>query len=166
MPHAGTFSDMQATGAEPAQASASRNSETKASSSNAAAAEPAKPAGGSNLPPRVIVELPDGTQFLGEDEAQLADEREQYDRDVSAAQGDAAQPGTERWLELRRLVYVSSLEGLMLARQRQTAVITCAPPRPHWHVCICCVVTASRFDVRYNSHRDAWHLLCNQYLFC
>ena len=92
----------------------------------------------SGLPPRIVVEQPDGQVYLGEDDARLEGERRDFEAQLQASQGQAALPGTERWLDLRRLLYASSLDALILTRKRHAAVLLSA------HLCLtlCSVVYA------------------------
>jgi hypothetical protein len=67
------------------------------------------------LPPRVLVEQPDGRVFLGEDDKRLQGETAQ---DFELRQ-QAALPRVQQWLALRRLLYGQSLNGLIKKRRRQ-----------------------------------------------
>ena len=82
------------------------------------------------LPPRVVVELPDGGVYLGEDDARLEGERQETAQHLESVRRQAALPGTERFLELRRLLYATALETLVVTRKRHVAVLLSAPPPP------------------------------------
>lgn len=91
------------------------------------------------LPPRVVVELPDGGVQIGEDPQRLQHEQEAQantanSRPAATSQGHraGAQPGTEQWLELRRLLYATALEAISLKRKRISSLLVgAAPPLDH-----------------------------------
>jgi hypothetical protein len=83
--------------------------------------------GSHRLPPRVVVELPDGEVRIGEDSTRLQHEQREVDRQ-RPSQRTGAQPGTEQWLELRRLLYATSLEAVSLKRKRFTILLVGAHP--------------------------------------
>lgn len=73
------------------------------------------------LPARVIVELPDGEILLGEDSGRLRSEQPVEPQPEAPRTG--AQPGSEQWLDLRRLLYATGLEAVVLTRKRATSII-------------------------------------------
>lgn len=78
------------------------------------------------LPPRVVVELPDGEVQIGEDSQRLQHEQVQLagtaNRNGSTHRA-GAQPGTEQWLELRRLLYATALEAISIKRKRISTLL-------------------------------------------
>jgi hypothetical protein len=78
------------------------------------------------LPPRIVIEQPDGAVAMGEDNARLDGERADFEARLEASGGEAAQPGTDRWLDLRRLLYASALDSLIVTRKRHAAVLLSA----------------------------------------
>lgn len=78
------------------------------------------------LPPRVVVELPDGEVQIGEDSQRLQHEQVQVagtaNRNGSTHRA-GAQPGTEQWLELRRLLYATALEAISIKRKRISSLL-------------------------------------------
>eukprot|EP00892_Ulva_mutabilis_P011089 jgi/Ulvmu1/8352/UM042_0058.1 len=78
--------------------------------------------GNCSLPARVVVELPDGDILLGEDSGRLAHEQPAPSTQPQVARA-GAQPGSEQWLELRRLLYATGLEATVLTRKRATSII-------------------------------------------
>jgi len=74
------------------------------------------------LPARVVVELPDGDILLGEDTGRLAHEQPETASQPQVAR-TGAQPGSEQWLDLRRLLYATGLEAIVLTRKRATSII-------------------------------------------
>lgn len=83
---------------------------------------------GPSYPPRIVVELPDGGVCLGEDDARLESERQATAQQQQQSQGQASLPGTEVWLDMRRLLYATALDTLILTRKRHAAVLLSAPP--------------------------------------
>lgn len=77
---------------------------------------------GDTLPARVVVELPDGDILLGEDSGRLRHEQPEPSAQPQAPRV-GAQPGSEQWLELRRLLYATGLEAIVLTRKRATSII-------------------------------------------
>ena len=113
-----------------AAAAGTRTSEPKPRSGSSDPPDATNSASGDQLPPRIVVEQPDGGVILGEDDARLEGERHAFETDLAASQGQAAQPGTERWLDLRRLLYATALDTLVLTRKRHAAVLLSAPLHP------------------------------------
>lgn len=82
------------------------------------------------LPPRIVIELPDGAVMLGENSDRLLCERTLHTQQVEVAQGRGPLPGTERFLELRRLLYASALDSHVVTRRRHAALVLSALQRP------------------------------------
>lgn len=87
----------------------------------------------SMLPPRVVVQLPDGGVQIGEDSRRLQHEQQQQptsNRPGASASNNrpGAQPGTEQWLELRRLLYATALEAIALKRKRISSLLVGVNP--------------------------------------
>jgi hypothetical protein len=78
------------------------------------------------LPPRIVVEQPDGDILLGEDADRLEPERCQTAANMEEVHRQSALPGTERFLELRRLLYATALENLVVTRRRHASVVLSA----------------------------------------
>lgn len=106
--------------------SAMANLESRAAAADTATAGPTSgdAKNDDTLPARVVVELPDGDILLGEDSGRL---RHEQPEPSSGAQPQpprvGAQPGSEQWLELRRLLYATGLQSLVLTRKRATSII-------------------------------------------
>ena len=91
---------------------------------------------GSMLPPRVVVQLPDGGVQIGEDSQRLQHEQQAQQASSSSNRPGAsassnrpgAQPGTEQWLELRRLLYATALEAIALKRRRISHLLVGTTP--------------------------------------
>lgn len=117
---------MPARSQQPAEAEQVESAEAAPQSEEAESPEPNKPVAPS-LPPRIVVELPDGGVFLGEDDERLVDERQAVAQQQALTTSQAALPGTEVWVEMRRLLYATALDTLVLTRKRHAAVLLSAP---------------------------------------
>jgi hypothetical protein len=96
------------------------------------------------LPPRIVIELPDGNVALGEDSCRLDDERAASALQVELAQNLAALPVTVRDLSLRRILYASALDSVVAQRKQHAIVLLGASlshhfptARAHRYECMC-----------------------------
>jgi hypothetical protein len=76
----------------------------------------------------LLVQLPDGGVLIGEDSQRLQHEQEHAASNTAStsaatAHRAGAQPGTEQWLELRRLLYATTLEAISLKRKRVSSLL-------------------------------------------
>lgn len=85
------------------------------------------------MPPRVLVEMPDGDLTLGEDTGKLAvcEAAEKVKlAQMSAAEGGARTQGSQRYARMMAAQYSLTLQRLLSRRARLFAGPVGAPPRP------------------------------------